>query len=50
MPSRWSVPFHPGGETMLVGAVGSKSYPGTQENQYVPIGVVPVFVNVSEYW
>src|SRR5580658_3153864 len=40
----------PAGETTPVGPTGMNPAPGTQENQKVPIVVVPVSVRVRSYW
>ena len=53
-PSLGGAPFvimsaHPGGDSMLLGKLAKKPSPGTQENQTVPIGVVPVSCRVMLY-
>src|SRR5580658_164796 len=40
----------PAGETTPVGPTGMNPAPGIQENQKVPIVVVPVSVRVRSYW
>ena len=53
-PSLGGAPFvimsaHPAGDLMLLGKLAKKPSPGTQENQNVPIGVVPVSCRVMLY-
>jgi hypothetical protein len=53
-PSPAAVPLvvtstHPVGAKALIGAVCIKPWPGSHENQNVPMGVVPVSVRVKLY-
>ncbi len=49
-PPLVTVSDQPAGELMPVGVTGIKPEPGIQENQKVPIVVVPVSLRVRSYW
>ena len=52
VPAPWlvSCSVQPEGDMTLVGCADRKPAPGTQLNQYTPIGPAPVLSRVMLYW